>query len=119
MPVYYKEKPLFFEQALDSILNQTLLPDEIVIVKDGPLTKELDAVIEKYISKYSNLLKSVENHTKDDYMKYLFSDSNERKKLTIIQKGLYLAKILFNKIVKAIIFLIPITFVIYSIAIII
>lgn len=59
MPVYYKEKPLFFEQALDSILNQTLLPDEIVIVKDGPLTKELDAVIEKYISKYSNLFNIV------------------------------------------------------------
>ena len=78
-----------------------------------------DYNIDEIYSKYSNLLKSVENHTKDDYMEYLFSDSNERKKLTIIQKGLYLSKILFNKVVKAIIFLIPITFVIYSIAIII
>ena len=55
MPVYYKENPLFFKQALDSILNQTLLPDEIVIVKDGPLTAELEAIIEKYVSKYPQL----------------------------------------------------------------
>lgn len=59
MPVYYKENPLFFEQALDSVLNQTLLPDEIVIVKDGPLTKELDTIIDKCISKYPNLFNIV------------------------------------------------------------
>lgn len=55
MPVYYKEKPLFFEQALDSILNQTLLPNEIVIVKDGALTKELDNIIENYSLNYNDL----------------------------------------------------------------
>lgn len=70
-------------------------------------------------SKYSILLKSVENHTKDDYMDYLFNDSNERKKLTMVQKILYLSKVLFNKILKLIIFLIPIIFVVYSIMIII
>lgn len=55
IPVYYKENPLFFEQALDSILNQTLLPDEIVIVKDGPLTEDLDFIVKKYILKYPKL----------------------------------------------------------------
>ena len=59
IPVYYKENPLFFEQALDSILNQTLLPDEIVIVKDGPLTKDLESVVEKYASKYTDLFNIV------------------------------------------------------------
>lgn len=59
MPVYYKENPLFFEQALDSILNQTLPADEIVIVKDGPLTKDLDTVIAKYTSKYTKLFNIV------------------------------------------------------------
>ena len=59
IPVYYKENPLFFEQALDSILNQTLLPDEIVIVKDGPLTKGLESVVETYTSKYTNLFNIV------------------------------------------------------------
>lgn len=34
--------------AIDSILNQTVAPDEITIVKDGLLTPELDMVLEEY-----------------------------------------------------------------------
>ena len=75
--------------------------------------------INEIYSKYSILLKSVENHTKDDYTEYLFSDNNERKKLTITQKILYLCKAIFNKTLKLIIFLIPIILVLYSLAIII
>lgn len=48
LSVYSKEQPIFLEQSLTSILNQTLIPAEIVLVKDGPLTAELDYVIEKY-----------------------------------------------------------------------
>ena len=59
IPIYYKEDPLFFQQALDSILNQTLLTDEIVIVKDGPLTEELNTVIEEYTAKYPKLFNIV------------------------------------------------------------
>jgi len=44
--IYHKENPDFFRQALRSIWNdQRLKPTEIVIVRDGPLTTELDAVI--------------------------------------------------------------------------
>ncbi len=44
--VYYKENPEFFREALQSIWDdQRLKPTEIVIVKDGPLRPELDAVI--------------------------------------------------------------------------
>ena len=43
--VYFKETPKFLEKALDSILNQTLKPDEVVLVKDGILTKELEEII--------------------------------------------------------------------------
>lgn len=46
MSVYKKENPQYFKEALDSVINQTLKPDEIVIVKDGELTKELEDVIE-------------------------------------------------------------------------
>ena len=46
LSVYIKENALYLKQSLDSIFNQTLLPNEIVLVKDGPLTKELDGVIE-------------------------------------------------------------------------
>ena len=59
MPIYYKENPEYFDTALESIVNQTLMPNEIVIVKDGALTKELDVVIEKYISKYPQLFNIV------------------------------------------------------------
>lgn len=53
--VYFKENPSFVCQCLDSVFNQTLPPNEVVLVKDGVLTKELDCVIEEYSSKYSSL----------------------------------------------------------------
>jgi len=47
--VYDKEKPEFLKAALESIwTNQTLRPSEIVLVKDGILTPELDRVIEQF-----------------------------------------------------------------------
>lgn len=48
LSIYYKERCDFLKQSLDSILSQTLLPSEIILVKDGPLTKELDTMIEGY-----------------------------------------------------------------------
>lgn len=55
IPVYYKENPLFFTQALNSILDQTLQPNEIVIIEDGKLTKELYEVVQEFHKKYSKL----------------------------------------------------------------
>ncbi|KGQ57209.1 glycosyl transferase [Gallibacterium anatis str. Avicor] len=50
MSVYYKENPNFFDQALSSIwLEQTVRPSQIVLVKDGVLTEDLEKVIKKYI----------------------------------------------------------------------
>lgn len=48
LSVYHKEKPEFFDAALDSIYNQTVKADEWVIVKDGPISQELQDVINKY-----------------------------------------------------------------------
>ena len=48
MSVYFKEKPEFFDKALESIYNQTVKADEWVIVKDGEISQELQDVIEKY-----------------------------------------------------------------------
>ena len=45
MCVYAKEDPGYLAQSIDSILAQTILPDEWVVVKDGPLTGELESVI--------------------------------------------------------------------------
>jgi len=47
--VYYKEDPTFLEDALNSIEQQTLTPNEIVLVKDGPLTPALEHVITSHV----------------------------------------------------------------------
>lgn len=49
MTVFCKDNPEYFALALDSMINQTLKPDEIVLVKDGPITKELQNVIDERI----------------------------------------------------------------------
>jgi glycosyltransferase involved in cell wall biosynthesis len=55
MSVYIKESPEFLEQSLESLLiNQTLLPTEVVLVKDGPLTDELETVIDKFKKQFPN-----------------------------------------------------------------
>jgi glycosyltransferase involved in cell wall biosynthesis len=46
--VYSKESPDYLLQSLESVINQTLPPDEIVLVADGPLTSALDNVIERF-----------------------------------------------------------------------
>ncbi|WP_293717994.1 glycosyltransferase [uncultured Phascolarctobacterium sp.] len=53
MSVYKNEKAEYLDKAIESILNQTILPDEIVIVKDGILTSDLECVLSKYASQYS------------------------------------------------------------------
>lgn len=52
LSVYYKEKPEFLEKSIESIyFNQTLKPNEIILVEDGVLTKELYLTIEKLKAK--------------------------------------------------------------------
>jgi len=64
MSIYHKEKPSFFDESIRSMLNQTLLPDQIVIVKDGPLTIELENIIEEYVTTKVDLftIVSLENN---------------------------------------------------------
>lgn len=52
LSVYYKENVYYLSQALDSILHQSVLPTEIIIVKDGPLTEELEALLTQYQQQY-------------------------------------------------------------------
>ncbi len=46
MSVYKKDNPLFLKTALDSIINQTLQPNEIILIADGPIPESLHKVIE-------------------------------------------------------------------------
>lgn len=52
LSLYKKELPFYLQQSLNSLFSQTLLPDEIILVKDGPLTAELDAVVSDYTARY-------------------------------------------------------------------
>lgn len=45
MSVYFKEQPNNLRQAIESMRQQTVPTDDFVLVCDGPLTDELDAVI--------------------------------------------------------------------------
>ena len=55
MSVYRKENPEYLKKSIDSLLKQTLDPNEIVIIKDGPLTSELNHVLNNYLKDYPTL----------------------------------------------------------------
>ena len=55
LSLYYKERPDFLYQSLASIFDQTVIPAEVVLVKDGPLTEELEKVVLGYQQRYSSL----------------------------------------------------------------
>lgn len=48
MAVYAKEQPAYLQAAIDSMLRQTVPPAQFVLVCDGALTPQLDAVIASF-----------------------------------------------------------------------
>lgn len=63
MSLYKNEDSENFKIAINSMINQTLPPDEIVLVEDGPLTEKLYSVISEIKRKYPGLITSVVNKT--------------------------------------------------------
>ena len=63
MSVYYKERPEYLSLSIESMLNQTVKPDEFIIVKDGPLTNELDEVINNFATEYPQMFNVIVNET--------------------------------------------------------
>ena len=61
MSLYIKEKSEYLRLAIDSMLGQTVVPDEIVIVEDGPLTDALYAVLDEYKTKFPQIIRTVRN----------------------------------------------------------
>lgn len=55
MTVYHKEKPEYFTGSIQSMLSQTIRTNDFVVICDGPLTKELDAVLENYLKQYPGI----------------------------------------------------------------
>jgi len=48
MCVYRNDNPEHFRQAIDSVINQTIRPDEIVLVVDGPVPASINCIIQLY-----------------------------------------------------------------------
>lgn len=61
MSVYKNDKPDFLKIAIDSILNQTLRPNQFVIMVDGPISEDLKNVLLDYEKKD----KIIELHFRD------------------------------------------------------
>lgn len=61
MSLYKKEKPEYLRLALDSMINQSKVPDEIVLVEDGPLTDALYEVVSEYKKKYPSIMHICKN----------------------------------------------------------
>lgn len=60
MSIYQKEKAEYFQRAMQSIWDEQIIkPTEIVLVQDGPLTSELDLVINNWKKKLGATLKLV------------------------------------------------------------
>lgn len=59
MSVYKKENPIYLKAAIDSVINQTLMPSDIVVVCDDSLTDELEKVLDFYKSIYPELFNIV------------------------------------------------------------
>ena len=66
MAVYEKENPVYFRQSIQSMLDQTLPPSDFVIVCDGPLTPELDKVLEWAGGKLGKKLQCIRLKEKED-----------------------------------------------------
>ena len=60
MSVYIKDNVEWLTLSIESMLKQTLVPDEIVIIKDGPLTEELNQVLNDFYSKFPSIFKIVD-----------------------------------------------------------
>lgn len=59
MSVYCGEKAADFEKAVASMIDQTVVTDDFVIVCDGPLTPELDTVIQKFTERHGDIFNIV------------------------------------------------------------
>ncbi|HCN55705.1 glycosyltransferase [Leuconostoc citreum] len=51
MSIYYKEKADFFRVALESICQQSVKPNDVVVVVDGPIPEDLEFIISQFEQK--------------------------------------------------------------------
>lgn len=84
MSLYYKEKPEFLRQALDSIFTQTVLSNDVVLVEDGWVGDELEAVVLEYECRYPQL--HVVRYKKNRGLGYALNDGIKECKNEIVAR---------------------------------
>jgi len=60
LTVYKKDNPEYLKKSITSILNQTKLTNDFVIVKDGPITSDLQNVIDYFANQYPRIIKQIQ-----------------------------------------------------------
>ena len=55
MSVYKNDKVVYIKNAIESMINQTVMPKQYVVVVDGPVGMEIEKIITKYEQEYSDL----------------------------------------------------------------
>mgnify|MGYP000724291085 FL=1 len=56
MSVYKKEQAGYLSEAMESVFNQSLVPDEVVLMEDGPLTDELEQTISELKKRHPQIV---------------------------------------------------------------
>ncbi|WP_236039481.1 glycosyltransferase [Haloarcula salinisoli] len=52
LPVYHGDDPQHFNKAVESLASQTVIPDEVVVVEDGPLTDSLERILSDWSTEF-------------------------------------------------------------------
>lgn len=60
LPTYANDDPDELGTAIKSVLDQTRIPDEVLMVKDGELPSELEAIVEQFEIEHPSILRSIQ-----------------------------------------------------------
>ena len=85
MAVYRNEVPAYFRKAIQSMLDQTVPPQEMVIVADGPLTPALEVVLTTYQQQYPQLF-SIYHLAKNHGLAYALAYGLQRCKYNLVAR---------------------------------
>lgn len=55
LSLYYKEKPEYLRESLDSVFSQSYVSDDVVLVEDGKVGDALESVVKEYEERYPQL----------------------------------------------------------------
>lgn len=55
MSLYDRENPDYLRESLNSVFMQTAIPNQVVLVLDGPVNQALQSVVDRFVGEYETL----------------------------------------------------------------